>query len=324
MNIYHKICSCCKISKPESEFYKTKAKKDGLQMYCKICIKLTPEEKKKIKNKLQKNIPIDPAGYKTCLKCDELKLITDFYNGKRRCKFCSHGTLPPKEQSPEGFKFCPKCKELKSHDQYWKNRYRCKKCLSKKKHREPDVDGHKTCNKCKVSKPHKEFSVNNAEKDRLSRTCKICARKLSKEKYKNNLLYRLRNQISSLIRISIRLNGFNKKSKTREILGCSYEEFKIHMESKFIDGMTWKNRHLWEIDHIIPVSRGKTEEEIIKLNHYTNLQPLWAEDNNIKLDRYEGDNISILKLHEELGVGFRFTPKGHQHYLELESKKQKR
>jgi hypothetical protein len=75
--------------------------------------------------------------------------------------------------------------------------------------------------------------------------------------------------------------GFSKKSKAFDILGCSAEEFKIYMESKFQPGMSWKNntRYGWHIDHIIPISSAQNEEQAIKLNHYSNLQPLWAIDN---------------------------------------------
>jgi hypothetical protein len=80
-----------------------------------------------------------------------------------------------------------------------------------------------------------------------------------------------------------------KQNKTSDILGCTFEEFKLYLESKFEDWMTWENRGLyngefnygWDIDHIIPTSSAKTEEEIIKLNHYTNLQPLCS-----KINRY--------------------------------------
>ncbi len=62
-------------------------------------------------------------------------------------------------------------------------------------------------------------------------------------------------------------------------MGCSPELLKEYLEKQFVDGMCWDNRNEWHIDHIIPLSLAKTEEEIYKLCHYTNLQPLWAEDN---------------------------------------------
>ena len=46
--------------------------------------------------------------------------------------------------------------------------------------------------------------------------------------------------------------------------------------------MNWDNLGEWHLDHIYPVSLSKDEEELIKLNHYTNFQPLWAIDNMIK------------------------------------------
>ena len=59
------------------------------------------------------------------------------------------------------------------------------------------------------------------------------------------------------------------------------------MESKFENWMSWNNRglyngelmHGWDIDHVIPISLAKTEEELLKLNHYSNLQPLCSKIN---------------------------------------------
>ena len=53
------------------------------------------------------------------------------------------------------------------------------------------------------------------------------------------------------------------------------------MESQFTDGMTWDNwgKYGWHVDHKVPLSSAKTPDELIKLCHYTNLQPLWAKDN---------------------------------------------
>ncbi len=84
-------------------------------------------------------------------------------------------------------------------------------------------------------------------------------------------------------------SGYSKKSKTQEIIGCSFEELKLYLESKFEDWMTWDNRGLyngelnygWDIDHKTPLASAETEEEIIKLNHYTNLQPLCSYINRV-------------------------------------------
>ena len=86
----------------------------------------------------------------------------------------------------------------------------------------------------------------------------------------------------------IRNSIVSKKSKkSQEILGCSFEDFKAYLESKFEFWMNWENYGLyngevnygWDIDHIIPLSSAKLEEEIVKLNHYTNLQPLCSKVN---------------------------------------------
>jgi hypothetical protein len=82
-----------------------------------------------------------------------------------------------------------------------------------------------------------------------------------------------------LISKSITRQGYRKTSKSKQILGCDYIELKQHLESKFTEGMNWDNYGKWHIDHIYPSSLAETEEEIIRLNHFTNLQPLWAEDN---------------------------------------------
>ena len=87
--------------------------------------------------------------------------------------------------------------------------------------------------------------------------------------------------------MALKDRGLGKTSRTHEYLGCTYGEFAIHIESLFKDGMNWTNRHLWQLDHIEPISRAVTEEDVRRLSHYTNLQPLWAEDNNRKSNKYE-------------------------------------
>jgi hypothetical protein len=124
-------------------------------------------------------------------------------------------------------------------------------------------------NKKKISKRNKIYHQNNKNK----------RNKRQQNKRKEDDLFRLKQNIRTLISIQLRCGGYTKKSKTTQILGCSFEEFKIHIEKQFVEGMNWENRHLWHLDHIIPVSLAVDEEHLIKLNHYTNFQPLWASDN---------------------------------------------
>ena len=90
-----------------------------------------------------------------------------------------------------------------------------------------------------------------------------------------------------MITSQLRKRGFSKKSKTYQILGCSYQEFKNHLESQFQPWMNWDNygkyngelKFGWDLDHIIPLSTAVTEEDVIRLNHYTNFQPLCSKIN---------------------------------------------
>lgn len=83
-------------------------------------------------------------------------------------------------------------------------------------------------------------------------------------------------------------NGKYRKSKRTEvILGCKMIDFIFHIQSLFLDGMSFSNYGEWHIDHIKPLALAKTECEIFQLCHYKNLQPLWAIENRKKGSKYE-------------------------------------
>jgi len=94
-------------------------------------------------------------------------------------------------------------------------------------------------------------------------------------------------RLRSRIRSALVGYGWTKNKRTGEMLGCTKEHFIKHLESLFLDGMGWHNRESWHIDHIIPLSSAKNIEDMEKLNHYTNLRPLWALDNLSKGSKYE-------------------------------------
>lgn len=102
-----------------------------------------------------------------------------------------------------------------------------------------------------------------------------------------DFVFSLTQTIRTLISMSFKYNNVRKSCKTVDILGCSFAEFKLHIESKFEPWMNWDNKGLyngtinygWDIDHIIPLSTAITEEDIIRLNHWSNLQPLCSYTN---------------------------------------------
>lgn len=92
-------------------------------------------------------------------------------------------------------------------------------------------------------------------------------------------LNRLKHNVRSRISHYLKITNISKTNKTFEIVGCTPNFLKEYLEKQFNNGMLWNSYGDWHIDHIIPLSSAKTEEDIYKLCHYTNLQPLWAEDN---------------------------------------------
>lgn len=76
-----------------------------------------------------------------------------------------------------------------------------------------------------------------------------------------------------------------KSSSTEQMIGCSWKELKRHIESQFLPGMSWENKSEWHLDHIIPLAHAQTEEDVLRLCRWENLQPLWGKDNLRKSDK---------------------------------------
>ena len=101
---------------------------------------------------------------------------------------------------------------------------------------------------------------------------------------KTDTLFNLSKKIRSRVKDSLKAKRWNKNTKFNFYIGCSLEHLKMHIEKQFQIGMTWENYNYygWHLDHIIPLSSAKTVEELYKLCHYTNLQPLWRIENQKK------------------------------------------
>jgi hypothetical protein len=104
-------------------------------------------------------------------------------------------------------------------------------------------------------------------------------KKSLKKRYQKDPILRLSHNVRCRVYQFLKIKNITKKNSTFELVGCKPNELKEHLEKNFVDNMSWDNYGKWHIDHIIPLSSANNEQEIYKLCHYTNLQPLWAEDN---------------------------------------------
>jgi hypothetical protein len=195
-------------------------------------------------------------------------------------------------------KICKKCliekpltcfyKQKRNKDGYWNS---CSDC-DKKKYRENvneikrKVSEYRKNNKEKVKETKKNHYYKNREKilkqkQGYGKKNRENRRIMMYNKYHNDDKFKIITNIRVRVKIFLKTKNINKSNTINNIVGCSPQFLKEYLEQKFTEGMSWGNYGVygWHIDHIIPLSSANTEEEIYKLCHYTNLQPLWAEDN---------------------------------------------
>jgi hypothetical protein len=177
----------------------------------------------------------------------------------------------------------------------------------------------KICTKCGEEKLNTDFHKSKNGKNGTRGDCKLCRKKYKAKNYQENVeRFKVRNKLwfqenkerrreyekkrSKLLKrrlaasLRTRLREAikdNYETSLTQYIGCSIKELRIYLESKFKSGMTWENYGLygWHIDHVRPLSSFDLtdEKEITQACHYTNLQPLWCQDNLSKGNRYEAN-----------------------------------
>lgn len=106
---------------------------------------------------------------------------------------------------------------------------------------------------------------------------KIKKQKLAKRK--SDPVYALKLIIRNRMKHGFAKKSLPKNSTTESIIKCSWEQMKDHIEGLFLEGMNWDNKGKWHIDHIVPLNIAFTEADVMTLNHWTNMRPLWGRDN---------------------------------------------
>ena len=115
----------------------------------------------------------------------------------------------------------------------------------------------------------------------------------------------IRKRMSSSICRALRKRGSGKLGKsTFDILGYSLVDLVKHLESRFEDGMSWNNRDLWDIDHVVPDSwfdyKSINDEGFKKCWSLDNLQPMWTVHNNSKNNRYIGKYRDLQPINNDI------------------------
>jgi len=280
------ICYTCKEISPIENF-------SSCISYCKKCDKehkridrrkkvlskdsdyYIKQEKNKIdkENKIKMKDLLLSENKKECRECKKVLPIVSFETiGKHNCITC-HKEQRVKENKIKH----KKAKERMKNDPEYRKRENKKKYEKNKKRRLTDDEWRIRKNKIKNERFKERMKDPEYRKKHNERT-----EKRRKERRDTDPIFAMKKRVSCRIRNYMSREGYEKKLRTHEILGIDWSGFKEHIERQFVNGMSWGNRDRWHIDHIIPLDSAICEDDVIRLNHYTNLQPLWAEDNIIK------------------------------------------
>lgn len=105
----------------------------------------------------------------------------------------------------------------------------------------------------------------------------------AKVKLRADPVFAVKKRIRSLISNAFASVGSQKNMETQAILGCTFKQFMAHIERQFTPGMSWDRMGPEiHIDHIRPLATAKSEADVVALNHFTNLRPMWADENIAK------------------------------------------
>ena len=207
---------------------------------------------------------------KKCTRCNTEKPFSEFYKDKRRKGGLRH--------------HCKSCWKEDVKEYVESNKEKVKERA--KRYRENNIE-HKRKYDEKYIKNNKERIREYHKRNNSKRRNRVKQRKIT------DPFYKMRCNLRSRTYMAFKLQGYSKDTKTQEMLGVDWEVCKAHIERQFTKGMNWDNYGEWHIDHIIPLSFANNEVELKKLCHYSNLQPLWAEENLSKKDKITGQQNKL-------------------------------
>lgn len=208
---------------------------------------------------------------KTCISCQSNFPATNEFFWKKLGKLVTK---------------CKECSKQEGNASYYKHREKRLQAKSEYSEKNKEVIQSRNRNQYSKNKEKRiEYQKNYYKNNKEILRPKIAARAI--KKYHSDIFYKIKSNLSIRMRKFFKKNG----SRTVDFIGCSIDELKCYLESKFQDGMSWDNYglHGWHVDHIRPCTSFdlSKKEEQEKCFHYTNLQPLWAIDNIKKSNKWD-------------------------------------
>ena len=283
-----KTCTKCKIEKEVTEFNKAKKYKDGLYIYCKSCRKEYREANKERlkewkKEYYQANKERVNERNKKYYEVNKERINEQKKQYRKENKeYIKEWQKEWRQANKEYIKeYKKEYREVnKEYIKEWQKEYR-------KENKERLKEKAKEWYQVKGKKVKRQYL--EANKERL----KEKAKEWKKQRKATDPLFKMKINLRSRTSAAFKNKGYSKNTKTQEILGVDWEVAKQHIERQFTKGMNWDNYGEWHIDHIIPLASANNEVELKKLCHYSNLQPLWAEDNLEKKDKITGQQVKF-------------------------------
>lgn len=159
-------------------------------------------------------------------------------------------------------------------------------------------------NRAHINAKSREWNVKNRAlkrrtnlkwRKRNPEKAKEIAREYARRRYQTNPQWRLATLARNRISGALKRRKAEKSARTTDLLGCSVQDLRIHLEKQFRPGMTWENygRH-WHVDHIVPCDAFDLTdpEQQRRCFHFSNLQPLPARENIQKWKHTDGRHLS--------------------------------
>lgn len=254
-----KICNKCNKDLSIDEYEPRKASKDGRRSICRDCRFTQRYGKERYLHKRWRTT--EGTKEKKCSVCDKWQVIDGNYSPSKTGKFGVSSICKP----------CQVIKTLESKAKSDPNGNKQRKAMQNYRANDPDkYNGH-------------AVEYRNRNKERISER--------RKERTRADPMYHLTNTMRGLISYS--LKGRKRDGRLVRLLKYSIKDLKSHLENQFRDGMSWDNYGKWHVDHIRPISsfnyKSMNDDEFHECWALSNLQPLWAQENQRKHAKYNAN-----------------------------------